>query len=105
MKTQPRASEESKYDEENIHISQAELEHEAAPRSCSPCAEHHGPAARLPEDTGQKVPSLPDACWSPARVRWASLCPVMISAGAAAIDLPNVPSPLRRGLEAPFNEG
>jgi len=46
MKTQLRAPDESKYGEENIHISKAALEHKPARRRCFPCIQHCVPAAK-----------------------------------------------------------
>lgn len=46
MKTQPRASDESKHGEENTHMRKAELVHKPAWRRCFPCIQYCTPTAQ-----------------------------------------------------------
>lgn len=99
MKTQPRVSDESKYGEENIHI-KAELEHKPAWRRCFPYVQHCIPAGKAQRVHRAGGPEL-SRCVSEPKEGLMDLLisdPVLISAGTATTDLPNVPSPLRYGF-------
>lgn len=67
VETQPRASDESKYSEENSCMRKAELEHEPAWRRCFPCIQHQIPAVKAQRVHRAGGPSFPDVCQSPER--------------------------------------